>query len=432
MLRRSSKSLTPEASLLLFIYDSRRGNTESTEKEKILAFFPSAVNIDEQLSTVGLAQTFSLFSGTFSGDSNFITLDTDKRKWAVRNFEPGVWVGMVVGNNWGPGKAGSGGCKIFLEDLYGYLVLLHGSVQRLLDLDATGRRARASLQGIVEIWGDMLVQKRSAERKKFENPLSLGRLGAVPTLTLGRSAFLSLQTLVQALHQIDVGASVRRVMICFDAFLLWSDLNGKNTRQLYGFVEKSEMLSEGKGLERGAALIHIMEEDELTPFWLMPLYKLPLSIFLILDANPQTPLAFNTLNEEIRKDATSLLQAATAMTSTTKDYHIAGYRYVHVDRLMHVGYATPDKKVKTLNDKTLQILTRIQNKIDEHCLAAEDGGDFETVVKGEAGGGWVMTKKAGSKTLYVALDILDDFTLEEVDEYVSRMCHKHFPGAFEL
>lgn len=430
MLRRTPSK---DAALRLFIYDARRGTTESTEKEKLLAFYPTAVNIDEQLSTVGLAQTFALFTGTFSGDSSFISLDTDKCKWAVRNFEPGVWLGIVVKKDWGPGRAGSGGCKRFLEDMYSYLVLLHGSVQRLLDLDTTGRRARASLQGIIEIWGNLMTRKKSEERAKYENPLSLRRLGAIPTLVLTRSAYLTLQSLVNALRGLNVGpgCQVERVLVCHDAYLLSSDLNGKNTYQLYSFVEKNGMLAEGKGLERGATLIHVNEDDSMRPFWLMPIYKPPLSMFLVLDANPQSTVEFDALTKSMQNDAASLVKSASFQSNSLRDYHIAGYRYANVDRLAHLGYATPAVKIKTLSDKTLQLLTQVQNKVDEHYLATEDSGDFETVLKGE-NGAWIINKKAGSKMLYVALDIVEDFSPGEVDEYVNRMCHRHFPGSFEM
>lgn len=429
----SRESKRGDVSFKLFIYDSRRGNTETTEKEKILAFFPTTVNIDEQLSTVGLAQTFALFTGTFSGDSNFITLDTDKRKWAVLTFEPGIWIGLVVKKDWGPGKAGNGGCKVFLEDLCGYVSLLYGSVQRLLELDATGKRARASLQSVIETWGELMTRNRSEEKAKYENPISLQPLGAIPTLSLTRTAFINLQVLAQDLLSFETktNAAVRYVMLCFDRYLLWSDLNGKCTRQLYSFVEKNGLHSESKGVEKSPTMMHFIEEEDTKSLWMVPIYKAPLSIFLLLDANLEASISFDSLNEGLKQDVHALVQAAALQLSNVNDYHIAGYRYVNLDRSGHLGYATPPSKIKTLSEKTIHLLSYIQSKVDETNWLADEGGDFEKTIKGEHGG-WVTVRKAGSKILYVALDILEEFSLSEVDDYVSRMCNKHFPGVFEL
>lgn len=430
---RKGKNSTSDAPFQLFVYDSRRGNTESTEKEKLLAFYPTDTNIDEQLSIVGLAQTIALFSATFSGDSNFVTLDTDKRKWASRNFEPGIWVGISVKKNWGPGEAGEGGIKIFLQDLYNYSVLLYGSVQRLLDIDATGRRAKASLQGVVEIWSELLMQKKSEERVKYENPLDLTRHGVLPTLALPRSSFLALQHIINRLCSVDLAPdySVHRALVCFEHYILWSGLDGKNTRQLYGFVQKNEMLSNGKGLEGGSTLIHLQHEDSTNAYWLVPVYKAPLSIFLVLRSNPQTTLSFESLDQNARELSGVVIQSATRQLSAVKDYHISGYRYVYIDRLAHIGYATPGRKLKTLSSRTIDLLTHVQSKVDEHILAADDEGDFEIVAKRDTSG-WIVARKIGSKVLYVAFSGKEDRKLEDVEESTNQLCNKYFPGAFEL
>jgi len=126
-----------------------------------------------------------------------------------------------------------------------------------------------------------------------------------------------------------------------------------------------------------------------------------------------------------------LIQSATTQLSLLKDYHIAGYRYASIDRLSRAGFASPSNKVRTLSDKTLSLLSRIQHRVDDEALAFEDISDFESIVKGE-NGCWIVTRRSGSKTLYVALDIIEDFRLEEVETYLSRFTDRHFPGCFEV
>jgi len=52
--------------VVLAVYDTRRGQIEGREAEKILAFYPPTAAAAMQSSIVGLAQALTMFAGTFN------------------------------------------------------------------------------------------------------------------------------------------------------------------------------------------------------------------------------------------------------------------------------------------------------------------------------------------------------------------------------
>lgn len=52
--------------IVLAVYDTRRGQQEGREAEKILAFYPPTAQAAMQSSIIGLAQALTMFAGTFN------------------------------------------------------------------------------------------------------------------------------------------------------------------------------------------------------------------------------------------------------------------------------------------------------------------------------------------------------------------------------
>lgn len=52
--------------LCLAVYDTRRGQTEGSESDKVLGFYPPRTHAHAQNSIVGLAQAVTVFSSTFN------------------------------------------------------------------------------------------------------------------------------------------------------------------------------------------------------------------------------------------------------------------------------------------------------------------------------------------------------------------------------
>lgn len=185
--------------LQLFAFDDRRGNREGTETDKVLGFYPAELPTDDQLGSVGLAQALVTFMSTFTDSGGSLhSLETERHWWAVQRFEPGVWFGMVVERLWGPGRLGDGACGALLEDVYAWVLLLHGTVNSLLERDPSGAGAQISVQDVLDMWGDRLLGARGKDRSEFESPLSLLRHRVIPALPLMRDASLAMQVVGSA------------------------------------------------------------------------------------------------------------------------------------------------------------------------------------------------------------------------------------------
>ncbi|CAD7704565.1 unnamed protein product [Ostreobium quekettii] len=188
--------------LQLFVFDTRRGNREGCESDKALAFYPPEMPPDDQLGTIGLAQALVTFIGTFApGEGRLHTLETERHWWGVKRFEEGIWFGVVVEKTWGPGRMGGGACGALLEEVYAWALMLHGSVNRLLERDPSGQGAAVSVQAVIEMWGDRLVGARGkgdkGDKGEYESPFGLARHRAVPAIPLGRAAALATQVMIR-------------------------------------------------------------------------------------------------------------------------------------------------------------------------------------------------------------------------------------------
>jgi hypothetical protein len=51
-------------SFQLLVFDSRRGNNEGEEGDKVLGFYPECTPLNERISLAGLLQGLHIFSGS--------------------------------------------------------------------------------------------------------------------------------------------------------------------------------------------------------------------------------------------------------------------------------------------------------------------------------------------------------------------------------
>jgi hypothetical protein len=51
-------------SFQLLVFDSRRGNNEGEEEDKVLGFYPDSTPLNERVSLAGLLQGLHIFSGS--------------------------------------------------------------------------------------------------------------------------------------------------------------------------------------------------------------------------------------------------------------------------------------------------------------------------------------------------------------------------------
>lgn len=213
------KKAPEDTQVQLYAFDSRKGNSEGTEREKIFAYFPTNAKLEHQLTTVGnnhffnfifnqfntqlgITQALCTFTSTFENETDFVSLETDLNWWTAESFESGIWIGIVCNKNWSPGKYGPISCRNILKEIYGSIKLLYGSVSRLLDLDATCRRVKSSLQNVLNTWGNIFNNKKSIESINAYTVLSNFRVSSLPYLSLQKSSFFAMQHLTNLLFDL--------------------------------------------------------------------------------------------------------------------------------------------------------------------------------------------------------------------------------------
>ncbi|EKX39105.1 hypothetical protein GUITHDRAFT_143716 [Guillardia theta CCMP2712] len=125
----------------LFIFDTRLGQREDNEHEKILFYYPASSQQDQQCSDVGLVEALINFTKTFSPDRPCNAVHTEQTRQAIWEPEPNLWVVIVVKTSRGTRKDADGFVDHDLSDevldstlrnAYEMFVLFHGPFERVI------------------------------------------------------------------------------------------------------------------------------------------------------------------------------------------------------------------------------------------------------------------------------------------------------------
>lgn len=410
----------------IFFYDTRRGNNEGHEEGKILSFYPSSTSSDDQLVLVGLSQALTTFISTFDEDVEDQCLETDNRRWCSKKFEVGVWLGAVADADWGPGKIGRSALNVLLSGIYGWVKLLYGSVNSLLDEDPSRSTARTKLQSVLNSWGDILTAPKSKVKKSLQSPLAVARFGAIPFLPLSREALLSVQYVCAALHDAHNAVGV---CFCYETYILWSTLDLEGTKLAYSLAEMSNMLGTKRAV-RQPQKIQMGARGSTRKMWLVPIQNGPLTTLVLMEfSDSESGKLLAQLRVTVAARTDRICSGASYQLLNLDAFHISGYRYVYLDLTSQFGCSSPAVKVKHLSKKTLLLLQHVQNIFRIGERDAEE--DCEIVVRGD-NKGWVAIREGGSRVLCVALDQLPDASMDQIHDHIAKLCDTNFPGAFDM
>ncbi|EFJ43026.1 hypothetical protein VOLCADRAFT_96769 [Volvox carteri f. nagariensis] len=234
------------------VYDTRRGQCEGEEADKLLSFFPTIAPIHVRTSIVGLAQAVSSFAATLNqppnhyipeqNGSRFKTMVAEHNKWVMFECEPSIWVLAVVRKSWAGGTCTNAAFKALLTSMYDVFVLLHGSMDTLLEQDPTGFALRRVLQPLLDEIGFRLLRPEAAASREpgghvglLANPLAPHCPGTVPLITTSHHTFLAVQSLVNQLLVASFYGSrlVAGVMVMWGGGgAVWSTLSAQDTAAL--------------------------------------------------------------------------------------------------------------------------------------------------------------------------------------------------------
>ncbi|KAF6253480.1 hypothetical protein COO60DRAFT_416648 [Scenedesmus sp. NREL 46B-D3] len=222
--------------LVLAVYDTRRGQVEGREAEKMLAFHPPAASPSMQSSIVGLAQALTMFAGTFNKECPFHSMDAHGHAWTMYHAEPDLWLLLVVGRALAGPHCLASSLAGTLKGLHARVVLLHGLLSTQQEQDPSGLAMRARLQPLLQEAAASLQQPDASGLWPVSCPLGL--TGGVPLLPVSAAAFTRLQSLTNSLLVARVFGCrpVLGVLAAWQTCLLWSSMGSADTAALHSLA----------------------------------------------------------------------------------------------------------------------------------------------------------------------------------------------------
>jgi First Longin domain of INTU, CCZ1 and HPS4 len=175
--------------VVLAVYDTRRGQVEGHETDRVLAFRPADAAPGVQAGIVGLAQALTMFGGTFNKECPVHTMEAERHVWTMYHAEPDLWLLLVVPRGLIGHACLASSLAALLRGVHSTAVLLHGLLGPQLQLDPRGGRVRARLQPLLEQAASALLAPEAAGLWPLSSPL--GMVGGVPLLPISPAAFTS-------------------------------------------------------------------------------------------------------------------------------------------------------------------------------------------------------------------------------------------------
>ncbi|XP_023536170.1 vacuolar fusion protein CCZ1 homolog B-like [Cucurbita pepo subsp. pepo] len=428
----STATTAVSEAIKLCVFDSRRGQQEGQELDKILFFYPADLPFTKQLYIIGLSEGLVTFTRTFSPEAACEVIEAEKHSHVFFEAEPDIWMVLVVEKN----KEVQATWRMdalqkLLKEIHSLFLMFHGPIRLLLEKEPTGEVSRSHLYSfIMDYLSDFLVGK------KLQLPSFLDCLkerGTVHMLTIGRDAAIEVQALVRTLDSCIGNASCCS-LILFQDLLVSTSLSPEDTTNLFSYAVLrltpsvlSSSASSWSYLIRGNTVSHVtqhggnvgnhvirplqhgkwskgkdgfLETDiwgmeasgrvnstpKIWPFQTekqMYLYvhqHKSLTLILLVPASsiPNGEQGISIIRQYFLENAS--LKIMTVEEKLSKGwggenaYHVGGYRYLLIDGDRQISRASPPGKVTTLTKESLLAMSKLREKVDlEKSGAKQDG-----------------------------------------------------------
>ena len=185
----TNKFFKGQFSVCLAYYDTRRGQAEGQEADKILGFFPPTAPATMQSSIVGLSQALTMFAGTFNKECPFHHMEAENNLWCMYHCEPDLWLLLVVSKTWTGSTTSQKSMQSYLRVLHSIMVLMHGTLTHQLEQDVSAHWVRKRLQPFLQEAAARLLRPETTELAPLSCPL--GMTEGIPILPTSTSAFTS-------------------------------------------------------------------------------------------------------------------------------------------------------------------------------------------------------------------------------------------------
>ncbi|CAK9323964.1 unnamed protein product [Citrullus colocynthis] len=489
----STATTAVSEAIQLCVFDSRRGQQEGQELDKILFFYPADLPFTKQLYIIGLSEGLITFTRTFSPEAACEVIEAEKHSHVFFEAEQDIWMVLVVEKN----KELEAIWRIdalqkLLKEIHSLFLMFHGSIRLLLEKEPTGEVSRSHLYSfIVDYLNDFLVGKK-LQLPSFADCLK--ERGTVQMLTIGRDAALEVQALVRTLDSCIGNASCHS-MILFQDLLVSTTLSPDDTTNLFSYAVlrlTPRVLSSGASswsyLIRGNVSPHVAQhggnvgnhvirplqhgkwskgrdgflETDIwgmeasgwvgsTPkIWFfqtgeqMCLYvhqhkNLTLILLVPVSSIPNGEQGISIVRQYILENASlkimKLEEKLSKGWSGENAYHVGGYRYLLVDDDRQISRASPPGKVTTLTKESLLAMSKLREKVDlEKSRAKQDSDgeekELEVTIRAK-NNAWVISRITRGKELYMVLEKANE-TLLYASDMVEKFSNRYCNGAFSL
>lgn len=489
----STATTTVSDAIQLCVFDSRRGQQEGQELDKILFFYPADLPFTKQLYIIGLSEGLITFTRTFSPEAACEVIEAEKHSHVFFEAEPDIWMILVVEKN----KELEAIWRIdalqkLLKEIHSFFLMFHGSIRLLLEKEPTGEVSRSHLYSfIMDYLSDFLVGKK-LQLPSFADCLK--ERGTVHMLTIGRDAALEVQALVRTLDSC-IGNTSCHSLILFQDLLVSTTLSPDDTTNLFSYAVlrlTPRVLSSGASswsyLIRGNAASHVAQhggnvgnrvirplqhgkwskgkdgflETDIwgmeasgwvgsTPkIWLfqpeeqMYLYvhqhkSLTLILLVPVSSIPNGEQGISIVRQYVLENASLKIMKIEEKLSKgwggENAYHVGGYRYLLVDGDRQISRASPPGKVTTLTKESLLAMSILREKVDKEKSRAKQDSvgeekELEVTIRAK-NNAWVISRITRGKELYMVLEKANETVLYASD-MVEKFSNRYCNGAFSL
>lgn len=489
----STATTAVSEAIQLCVFDSRRGQQEGQELDKILFFYPADLPFTKQLYIIGLSEGLITFTRTFSPEAACEVIEAEKHSHVFFEAEQDIWMVLVVEKN----KELEAIWRIdalqkLLKEIHSLFLMFHGSIRLLLEKEPTGEVSRSHLYSfIMDYLNDFLIGKK-LQLPSFADCLK--ERGTVQMLTIGRDAALEVQALVRTLDSCIGNASCHS-MILFQDLLVSTTLSPDDTTNLFSYAVlrlTPRVLSSGASswsyLIRGNVSPHVAQhggnvgnhvirpllhgkwskgkdgflETDIwgmeasgwvgsTPkIWFfqtgeqMCLYvhqhkNLTLILLVPVSSIPNGEQGISIVRQYILENASLKIMKLEEKLSKgwggENAYHVGGYRYLLVDDDRRISRASPPGKVTTLAKESLLAMSKLREKVDLEKNRAKQDSDgeekeLEVTIRAK-NNAWVISRITRGKELYMVLEKANE-TLLYASDMVEKFSNRYCNGAFSL
>ncbi|XP_042417583.1 vacuolar fusion protein CCZ1 homolog isoform X1 [Zingiber officinale] len=219
----------------LCVFDSRRGQREGQELDKILFFYPPDCPYSVQLSVIGLSGGMITFTRLFSPDAACEVIEAERHSHVFYQAEPDIWMVLIVEKV--KDSESIWRCdalQAILREIHSLFTMFNGSLQNILDKQPSGALARSCLYTFIT---DYLTDFRVSKKIKvptFRDCLKERR--TVQMLTISREVAIEVQSLATVIGSSCIGGITCNSIILFQDLLVSTTLSPGDTANMFTYA----------------------------------------------------------------------------------------------------------------------------------------------------------------------------------------------------